>query len=407
MIIIKQAFLLLISILATILVSSCSSGDNSSDVSIGAKIIGIDPNSQRNGKILLSDIIDSITYIPLETNENFMLGTIRKNFICSENYILFDNTDYKKYLFSRSGKYIAQIGNVGAGPGEYLYYGTHKAHIDEKNSQVIIVTSYPRRSMYYDFNGKFLKSIPLPFENLIGDIEYYNSNIYNFYLVKESNMGKVPYTYTVLDTAFNIITQKIKPVQFSRKLESFGVSAIPLFSQYMYNNQVHIMENMLNDTLYMVNDDFTFVPKYIFNSGKYGVTADIRGDNGIRFLQKSNDCVMLYSMFETDDNLFILYEYQGKSIPICFNKKENKVVRITASSSGIPNDYDGGLDFWPQYQNNKQLIAFYDAHKLIEHKKNANKYNLKGSEESLFRFDKMVSNLESDDNPVIVIVKLK
>ena len=346
-------------------------------------------------------------YIPLETNENCMLGTIRGNFICSENYILFYNTDNKIYLFSRSGKYIAQIGNVGSGPEEYLHYGSHISHIDEKNSQVIIITSYPRRLMYYDFNGKFLESIPLPFENSIGNIEYYNSNIYNFYIIKEANIGNVPHTYTILDTAFNIITQKIKPIQFSRKSETFAFPAIPLFSQYMYNNRVHIMENMLNDTLYEVNNDFSFMPKYIINSGKYSVSTDIRSDDGLSFLKEMNNCVMLYSMFETDDYLFILYEYQGRRIPVCFNKKENNMVKINTSSSGIPNDFDGGLDFWPVYQNNKELIAFYDAYQLLGHTKNANKYDLKGSKEFLYGFDQMIHNLEPEDNPVLVIVKLK
>ena len=406
MILKKQVTIFFISILATILVTGCSSEENSIDNSSGEKIIRINPKSQYKGELLLSDIIDSIMYIPLETNENCMLGTIRGYFICSENYILFDNTDNKKYLFSRSGKYIAQIGNVGPGPEEYLYYGSDIAHIDEKNSQVIIVTSHPRRLMYYDFNGNFLESIPIPFDNLIGSIEYYNSNIYNFYIMKEANMGKAPYTYTILDTAFNILTQKIKPIQFSRKSETFAFPATPSFSQYMYNNRVHIMENMLNDTLYEINNYFSFMPKYIINLGKYSVTTDIRSYDALSFLKEINNRVMLRSIFETDDYLFIIYEYQGKRIPVYFNKKNNKIYQMKNSLSGIPNDYDGGLDFWPLYQNNKELITFYDAYQLVEHKK-SNKYSLKGTKESLTRFNHLVRNLEPDDNPVMVIVKLK
>ena len=175
----------------------------------------------------------------------------------------------------------------------------------------------------------------------------------------------------------------------------------------MYNDQVHIRESTLNDTLYVINNEFSFMPKYIINSGKYEVTVDLKSGDAFRYAQEAKNCVMLCSMFETNDYLFILYEYQGRRIPCYYHKTENKVIHITSSSGGIPNDFDGGLDFWPEHQNNKELVAFYDAYQLVEHKKNANKFKLQGSKEVLNRFDQMIRKLEPDDNPVMVIVTLK
>ena len=399
----KKRDKLFLLIVATFL-SACSSGNQSKDSSDGDGIIRIDPNSRKREKLMLSEIIDSITYIPLETNDKCLLGTIRRDFIYSDNYILVKNTDFKIYLFDKTGSFVAQIGDIGLGPGEYLYYDSYLTRIDEQNGQVIITCLNPRRSMYYDFNGKFIKSIPLPLEDVTGLIEYHK----NFYLVKESNYyGMVNYTYTVLDTTFNIITRKITPVQYSLKDGYMALTNGPSFSQYTYNDQVYIRENMLNDTLYLINSDFSFVPKYIINSGKYDVTVDIRSDEAFRFIREvKKNRVVLWSMFETDNFLFILYEYQNKRIPCYYHKKENKVIHI-ASSSGILNDFDGGLDFWPEYQNNKELVTFYDAYQLVEHKKNANQFKLKGDEAAIRRFDQMIRKLEPDDNPVMVIVTLK
>ena len=387
--------------LAISVIISCSSSEQSNNCSMGAKIIRIDPNSRQRRELTLSEIIDSITYIPLETNENCLLGTIHwDDFIYSDNYILLmPKVDNKIYLFDKTGHFIAQIGDVGAGPGEYLRYSAQLARIDEKNNQLIIYVTPPKQAMYYDLNGKFIESITLLFDDIPGLISFHHS----FYLHKKENYGRVPYTYTVLDTDFNIITKNVKPVNYSWK-DYLAYPAVPLFSQYTYNKQVHIRESMLNDTLYVINDDFSFAPKYIINSGKYDVSVDLRSDDGFRFAKEVRNCVILHSMFETDDYLFLLYEYQTKRIPCYYHKRENKVIHIASSTSGIPNDFDGGLDFWPAYQNDKELVTFYDAYQLVEHK---NKLKLQGGEEAIGRFDQMIRKIDSDDNPVMVIVTLK
>ena len=148
------------------------------------------------------------------------------------------------------------------------------------------------------------------------------------------------------------------------------------------------------------------MPKYIINSGKYEVTVDIRSDAERSFKQFRNS-VILNAMFETVDYLFILYEYQIKLIPCFYHKKKKKVFHIVSSSGGIPNDFDGGLDFWPDYQNDKEAVVFYDAYQPIEHKSKPNKHKLQGSEEAIKRFDQLIQKLDLDDNPVMVIVTLK
>ena len=383
-------------------VTCCSSGEQSSDSLNEDWKIRIDPNSRDREKLMLSDIIDSITYIPLETNDNCLLSTIYDNdFISSENYILLKSTvDYKIYLFDQTGHFIAKIGDVGAGPGEYLRYSAQLARIDEKNNHLIIFATHPKRIMYYDLKGNFIKTIPLPHEDNTGIISYHQS----FYLQKNENYGRVQYTYTVLDTDFNIIKKNVMPLQYSWKGQILHPQS--LFCQYTYNDHVYSKETLLNDTLYVINDDFSFIPKYIINSGKYEVTVNVRSDAD-RFFKEFRNKVILLSMFETDDYLFILYQYQNKNIPCYYNKKENKLIHIVSSSSGIPNDFDGGLDFWPDYQNNKKLISFYDAYLLVEHKKNHNKFELQGGKETEKHFDQMIQKLAPNDNPVMVIVTLK
>jgi hypothetical protein len=181
-----------------------------------------------------------------------------------------------------------------------------------------------------------------------------------------------------------------------------------VFCQYVYDNSVHVRENMLNDTLYRINSEFSFVPKYIVNSGKYGVTLETRSDANL-FIQefRNNRLLVLNSMFETKDYVLLSYRFTPNlNNPCYYNKKEDKLLYFS-STLGLPNDYDGGLDFWPQYQYNNQLVAYYQAHFFEAHLNNSEKSNPKGNAEVINSFEQMCRKIDSEDNPVMVIVTLK
>ena len=358
--------------------------------------IDINPNSIQKGKLSLNDMVESIEYIPLETKDNCLVGTI-VSYIFSDKYILIKEKD-NNYLFSRSGRFISKIGNIGGGPGEY--YSASMFQIDEKNNHVILYDSYNEKLLYYDMKGRFIKSIHFEGRMLLLSSKsnrFHNNHI----IIKRANSGNIPFTYSVLDSELNIITQQIKPVQFTMRGGGF-VGIGELFCEYVYNNQMHVRENILNDTLYMINNDFSFIPKYIIDAGKRKLTVDIRSDWDLFAREARNRLIVSY-VFETKDNLLISYIYQGEKYHGYYNKSDNKYMHFS-SSTGITNDYDGGPDFLPQYQENKQLIAFYDAYLFDEHK---NEIKPKGSIEAINRFDKMVRELDSEDNPVMVIVNLK
>jgi len=342
-------------------------------------------------------MVESIEYIPLETNDDCLIGTV-VHYIFSEKYLLIQEKSIC-YLFSKSGRFISKIGNIGGGPGEYFHASLF--HIDEKNNNVILYDSYKKLLLYYDMKGRVKKSIQFDGKKLFlssRSNRFHNNHI----IMKRANDGNIPYTYTVLDSELNIITQQIKPVKFTMQGATF-VGIGELFSEYVYNDQMHVRENLLNDTLFMINSDFSFIPKYIIDAGKRKLTVDIRSDADIFMREATNRLVVSY-IFETKENLLISYSYQGASYHGYFNKSDYKFMHFP-SSVGIPNDYDGGPDFLPQYQNNKQFIAFYDAYLLKEHKGNIIKP--KGSIYAINRFNQMVQKLDPDDNPVMVIVNLK
>jgi hypothetical protein len=109
---------------------------------------------------------------------------------------------------------------------------------------------------------------------------------------------------------------------------------------------------------------------------------------------------------ETPDYLFLSYKYRKATHCGYYDKSQDRIFYFP-SEEGIPNDLDDGIPFWPQRQHNNTWSAFYEAHKLEELASNPKKRNAKGPDSATASFKKLISQLQPDDNPVLVIVTLK
>jgi hypothetical protein len=66
----------------------------------------------------ISDLLDNITFVPLETRDDLLLTTARTSFTVTNNYILV-NTNEKVLQFDHKGKFIRVLAIKGNGPNEY------------------------------------------------------------------------------------------------------------------------------------------------------------------------------------------------------------------------------------------------------------------------------------------------
>jgi|GEM_PF-2322761 len=366
--------------------------------------INIDPDSKSQSSLALNDIIESIEYIPLETKDECVIGTISRNFHfeISDNYILTQCSKVGRYyLFNRKGSFIAHIGNIGEGPGEYLL--TAKPYfIDEKNKQVVLFAINPDRYIYYDMTGKHIKSVHSDNKDISERTGGRTTKLFDEgMLLMIPNLGDVPFSYTILDDNFNTVAQHIKPVQYTRN-PNFMVSTGEPFCYYIYGNKMHVRNNNLNDTLYFFANSQRIIPKFTINAGIYEVTTDMLTDENIF----KRSYINMISAFESKDYLFIRYTFQRKSYFCYYDKNLQKLFHIE-SETGISNDFDGGLDFWPLQQYNNELYTFYDAYLFEENAEKSNKIQPKGPKGAIDFMKEFSGKIDPEDNPVLVIAKLK
>ena len=64
--------------------------------------------------------IDDISYIPLETNDRSLIGSINKIIYRNQRFYIFDRMNMKIFIFDEKGKFLSVINKRGNAPGEYM-----------------------------------------------------------------------------------------------------------------------------------------------------------------------------------------------------------------------------------------------------------------------------------------------
>jgi hypothetical protein len=337
----------------------------------------------------LSDFCSTIEYLPLETSIDGLIGTISKIKV-TKSHIFVLTTKPEVYVFYRNGKFLRQIGFRGKGPAEYNYISD--IAIDEVNKEILVFATLPNKALIYSFDGVLKKNFKIPQTKMVDAVECINPGLYLFMI--SNYMGATANSFEIFGNNGEIKGHHVKPKQFETK--SDGALYLKEFSFYKIDNAVFSKENILNDTIYKFSN-LSFSPFIVINSGKYTCNVNVRMNPGLFWVRDKGKYIVLQDIFETSRFLIFEFWLANKTHWSYFDKSLKKAFSIE-TSTGINNDYDPAIPFKPAYQMNSELIGFYSAEeltKLIRGK------NLRPDTEKALR------NISEEDNPVIIIAKLK
>lgn len=156
-----------------LILSGCGSRQNASTAPslITVKYDGL----QDKGTINLSELFEEPEFIVLDSRSTDAYISDQPNAL-SDNYIgisggYFKSIPYKLYD-RNTGEYLGTVGNIGRGPGEYIY--VLNSYIDEKNNRIWLHYS-PEELFAYDLKTrKFIEAVPLAHH--LGDYNYWKSD---------------------------------------------------------------------------------------------------------------------------------------------------------------------------------------------------------------------------------------
>ncbi|MDA3930398.1 MAG: 6-bladed beta-propeller [Prolixibacteraceae bacterium] len=284
--------------------------------------IKIPEKFERTKQFLLDDIIDSIWYVPLETNKSSLIQYIDNVIPFEDNLFILD--EYSKVIlkFDSNGKFITQIGENGKGPKEYISPTSFKII----NNQILVWDDRMSKVQYYDTDGNFVREQKLGFRmtnfTAFGKDQYICeiANRSNFHLGYINNYKLLicQSDWQVIGTGDNYNADIESGFCFSRaSITTNGNQLIynPSFDYFIYNI-----------------DQTGFHKKYFIDVGNrqlpLGYNENItNSDFSKKYMSlERNYMVLFQSVFETENHLVGFLDYKRQMIPFYFAKKSGRLI---------------------------------------------------------------------------------
>lgn len=169
-------------------------------------IIAIPP--EVSGKVLkMSEVYDSLCYVPLETNDNFLIGEVDRLIPLADRIVVVDKNVAKAvYVFDKQGGFLNQIGALGAGAREYA--GIASVSVDENNN-VYIYDNSRNKLLIYTITGNYTGELSVPF--FAQEIECLGNDEMIFYCDYAVNPAFTKEHTTPNSVVFNLKTKECTP----------------------------------------------------------------------------------------------------------------------------------------------------------------------------------------------------
>ena len=159
--------------------------------------------------VFIQDIAD-VTYIPLETTDESVLGVIGGVICLNDTLVISDSQQNKVFFFDRQGKYLSSFGHVGGGKTEYFFL--HKLCVDPDRREILVYDNPTKsRIVVYDFAGNFIRELKLSEKISADGIYDYDKDYllaYDVYMLEIPGEGAPnPYPYCLISKTTGEVTR--------------------------------------------------------------------------------------------------------------------------------------------------------------------------------------------------------
>lgn len=363
-------------------------------------VIPIKDNLHNAKTIHLSEIASDVTFVPLETTDDCLLGND-----CYIQYVdgqIFVSSDILYRFDGKTGKFLNKIGSKGQGPGEYL--NSFRYTVNPVTKRIYVLQF--KDMLEYDYDGKYLRTLPADNHN-VGTCCMLNENqlLYANDAYNNTVENLAPQLYTVDLQKGKIVGKIASPVE--KKLRgALNLSSFDFF--YPYKGQVYF-KGSFQDEIYLVQSPKKKVAAYVCDRGylKAGYdkkNAEIDPRNRMKGIQIQN-------IFETDKYLLLSYVYEKNSYQGVFDKADHSFVNAVTGEgkAGLENDLISAPAVYIapfQISPDGIIVNAINAGYLSEHRKDFKIAN-PGLPFREAEWNRMLDSLTEDSNPVIILIAVK
>jgi hypothetical protein len=342
--------------------------------------------------IRIDEMVKSVFYIPLETNEESLIKDI-KNILVTDSHIYV--ADYQQggrvVIFDSIGKYVGRLLR-GSGPEELRY--VNGITFDEKNKELIAYDGL--FFSIFSSDGQLKRRIKTPF---FGHLVAPVPEGYLFWVphdaVNEHLGFSVEFQVFITDKNFRLTSVGLPYYYGSdNRLSS---------PRYLHSNDSRLyFTTKFSDTIYQYVDPYTVRAKYCldYSSKKLPNSLLMKSNEALkRVMEQNNYYYFLGGYVETSTHSFVqLTNHYAKNYTFIFRDKQSGALKGGTSflhrSGLLP------LISAPICSKGSYFIGYCWPELM---KKNIEIATVFVSEKD----KQMLENLQEDDNPVLIFYELK
>ncbi len=380
----------------------CSCEENKSTGEIMK--IKIDPLEAQE-EINLSEFVDSVKFIKLQTDSDCVMGRILFIKIKQKYIYVFDAGQKIIFVFDKNGRYVSKLDKRGKGPDEYIHISA--AFIDD-NEKFIEV---------FDGKGALLKYSNISFNLLEKQpMEHLSANSFRkindcYYFATQQIRNHVNNKSTNANILI-VKNGKIVKTLFDKHIETNNITYTPFLESFTINDKNELFVSIMYDNTFYQLRDMDAYPIFTVDFGKYAMDKSI-GLKPVKeqmqylrtntahqaffpVLNINNSNIMAFNyLFNEYDNHIHNYEY----IQLKKNNKTFHTKRIKNDITDFPKYVSlstswGGIchEVW---HDNCLVNTIQPSNEFIYDNED-NKKEIKG-----------LGVITAEDNPIIVLMKLK
>lgn len=213
----------------------------------------------RNDKVSIFDLVDSISVIKLETRPECLIKRMNQIIFHKNRFYIFDKSLFSVFCFDKSGKYLFKIHKQGRGPDEYV--NCQFINIDKFNDHIMMLVPWGS-ILYFDLDGNFISK-----EELTEDIKVYNE----VYSINEDVLLFL--SFSEYRAAYYSRSKNKIPKRFLKVTPEQTKVYPPIRKTYIYKDSIYFRDDANNNTVINLSDTINPV-KYSWDFGENNNTND-------------------------------------------------------------------------------------------------------------------------------------
>ena len=339
----------------------------------------------------LDSFISDIKIVPLETNDNCLIGQQSQQVKVHQGLIYINSFLRQLFVFDLKGNFIREIGSRGQGPGEFY----NVRDFIFTNEETIEILDFQKIECY-TLEGKYVgtKRFDLNREDLkFNPMNFCKSFSAGYYFWEGMQSGR--------NVNFNETSHLMYRVDNNMQIESgffrakFGDGGYLDRFRY-YQDKILIALSSLDYNIYQIDSNDNISIRYTFDFGKYGFKGKIGDDKTTIFERYISH---LSYFHETDSFLYFIFYYQNKVI---YNLLYSKATDQAFIKSYAPMANENEIRLFPVHAiYNDQLVSVIEPFVLKSELERMSTENIKkwGLEN--------LHILDDEDNPVLILYTTK